>query len=54
MEQELEGSERYPMRVLKAIIHVMYKKRGFHGNETDYYDEDNRFVCVVCDVDYKL
>lgn len=37
-------AERYPLRIIKAINHYLYKSLGFQGNSQDYYDPCNSFL----------
>lgn len=47
VREVLGDGERYPMRVMKAIITVMYERHGYHGNMVDFYDDDNSYMNQV-------
>ncbi|MFZ9737622.1 MAG: SirB1 family protein [Prochlorotrichaceae cyanobacterium] len=50
LAQTLRGqlpTERYPLKVLKALNHYIYDELGFRGNINDYYDPRNSFFDQV-------
>ncbi|MGB3493986.1 MAG: transglutaminase-like domain-containing protein [Elainellaceae cyanobacterium] len=41
-------SERYPLRVIRAINEYLYDELRFQGNDRNYYDPDNSYLnCVI-------
>jgi regulator of sirC expression with transglutaminase-like and TPR domain len=42
-------TERYPLKVLKALNEYIYDQLGFRGNINDYYDPCNSFFDQVLD-----
>ncbi len=42
-------TERYPMRVVKAINQYLFHELGFRGNTDDYYNPRNSFLNDVID-----
>ena len=42
-------TERYPLRVIKAINYHLYEELGFKGNQANYYDPRNSFLNEVLD-----
>ncbi len=40
---------RYPLKVVQTINQYLYGELGFHGNQTDYYNPRNSFLCDVID-----
>lgn len=45
--EPLLPTERYPLRVVKAINTVLFEQEGFRGNRDRYYDPLNSFVPIV-------
>ncbi len=40
---------RYPLKTIQIINHYLYAELGFYGNESDYYNPCNSFLCDAID-----
>eukprot|EP00192_Tetraselmis_astigmatica_P012602 CAMPEP_0117661266 /NCGR_PEP_ID=MMETSP0804-20121206/7446_1 /TAXON_ID=1074897 /ORGANISM="Tetraselmis astigmatica, Strain CCMP880" /LENGTH=384 /DNA_ID=CAMNT_0005468123 /DNA_START=245 /DNA_END=1399 /DNA_ORIENTATION=- len=47
IDKQLEGTNRYPLVVLKAISRYLFVELGFRGNSSDYYSPDNSCLNIV-------